>query len=136
MEVSAQDFATRTYLESGQRMSIRRVIIALICITIPLTGCQTMRPVDLATGQPLIAKVQPNDFVRVWMRDGRTLDLTLSAVEADALVSGEQRLPLKDVVRLERRDIAWTRTILLVVGIAAVAVVGYALTQPMAPAWH
>jgi hypothetical protein len=102
----------------------------------PLMGCQTMRPVDLTTSEPLITKVEPNDLVRVWMRDGRTLDLKLSAVEADALVSGEQRLPLKDILRLERRGIAWTRTTLLLVGIAGLAVVGYALTQPMAPAWH
>jgi hypothetical protein len=109
-------------------MSVRFILIALICATVPLTGCQTMRPVDLAGAEPLIAKVGPNDFVRVWTRDGRTLDLQLTAVEADALVSGEQRLPLKEIVRVERRDISWPRTTLLLVAIAVVTFVAAAAT--------
>lgn len=98
-------------------MTVRRALIAMACITTVLTGCQTMRPVDLSSGQPLIARLAPNDHVRLWTRDGRILDLQVTAVEADALVSGEQRIPLKDVERLERRSFSWTRNALLLAGI-------------------
>ncbi|HUD26349.1 MAG TPA: hypothetical protein VMQ45_11710 [Burkholderiaceae bacterium] len=107
-------------------MGVRHVLIAIMCIVVSLTGCRTMRPVDLAGKEPLIAKVGPNDFVRVWMRDGRTLDLQLTAVEPDALVSGAQRLPLADIERVERRDISWTRTTLLLVAIAVVTYIAAA----------
>jgi len=107
-------------------MNVRQVLIAIMCIMVSLTGCQTMRPVDLAGKEPLIAKVGPNDFVRVWMRDGRTLDLQLTAVEPDALVSGAQRLPLAEIERVERRDISWTRTTLLLVAIAVVTYIAAA----------
>jgi hypothetical protein len=108
-------------------MNVRSVLMAILCLTTALTGCQTMRPVNLAGDQPIIAKLAPNDFVRVWMHDGRTLDLQVSAVEADALISGEQRIPLKDIDRLERRGISWTRTTLLILGIGALIVLGLAI---------
>jgi hypothetical protein len=110
----------------------RAAIIAIICVATPLTGCQTMRPVDLGSSERFSERVKPKDFVRVWMRDGRTLDLQLTAVEADALVSGEQRIPLRDIERLERRGISWTRTTLLVLGIAGVALVAVIASHPMA----
>jgi hypothetical protein len=117
-------------------MGLREAIIAVICIVMPLTGCQTMRPVDLAGSRPLVAQVKPDEVVRVWLRDGRTLELRVSAVEPDALVGGAQRIPLKDIERLERRDFSWTRTTLLVVGILALAFGILIATQPMAPSWH
>jgi hypothetical protein len=56
--------------------------------------------------------------------------------EPDALVSGKQRLPLKDIERLERRGISRTRTTLSLIAMARVAVVAYAATQPVALTWH
>ena len=106
------------------RMNVRPVVIGIVCITILLTGCHTMRPVDLNTSKPLATLVAPKDFVRVWMRDGRVIEMQVSEVEADALVGKEQRLPFKDIERLERRGISATRTTLLIVGIGAAVVLG------------
>jgi len=36
-------------------VNVRRVLIAIICVTLPLMGCQTMRPIELTTSEPLIA---------------------------------------------------------------------------------
>jgi len=104
-------------------LKIRNLVICIVGITMLLSGCQSMRPVDLSGNEPLIAKVRTGDHVRIWMRDGRKLDLQLTAVEPDALVSGEQRVPLKDVERIERRQINWTRTTMLLVGLGLVAAV-------------
>ncbi len=76
-----------------------------------------MRPVPLSGGQSLSANVVPEDRVRVRMRDGRTLDLRVTAVETDTLVSGEQRIPLRYIECIEIRDFSWTRTTLLLVGV-------------------
>ena len=100
-------------------MIARRVLVTMICVTVLLTGCTTMNPVDLATDQSMASVLQPNDFVRVWMRDGRVLELKLTAIEPDALVGAEQRLPLKDVVRVEKRGFSAPRTTLLVLAITA-----------------
>ncbi len=104
-------------------MNFQRAVIALLCLTISLTGCHTMRPVDLTGERPLVSKVAPGDQVRIWMRDGSRLELQVTEVEADALVSREQRIPLKDIERLERRGISVTRTTLLVLGIGALVFV-------------
>lgn len=108
-------------------MIIRLLLIAIIGLTTTLTGCQTMRPVTLANNESLTAKFAPKDRVLVWMHDGRSFDLILTAVEADALVSKEQRIPLKEIERIERSDINWTRTTLLLVGIGAVVLLGFAI---------
>ena len=117
-------------------MKARCAVTAIVCVAVFVTGCQTMRPVEVAGPEPLGARVAPNDFVRVWMRDGRTLDLRLTAVEADALVAGEQRIPLKDVQRLERGGFSWVRTTLLVVGLAAVVFGILVATSPVGSAWQ
>jgi hypothetical protein len=119
-------------------MNARHALIAILGASVPLAGCQTMRPVDLSGSEALIAKVAPNDFVRVWLRDGRTIDLHLTAVETDTLVSGEQRIPLKDIERVERREISWTRTALLLVRVGVVTFVVAAATavKTVSSAWH
>ena len=98
-------------------MNVRPVVIWIVCVVTSLSGCHTMRPVALRGGQPLSANVAPGDRARVWLHDGRRLELRVTAVETDALVSGEQRIPLKDIERIEIRGISWTRTTLLLVGI-------------------
>ncbi len=98
----------------------RSALIVFICATLALTGCHTMQPVDVSGQVPLTPRLAPNDSVRVWMRDGRVLDLKLTAVEADAIVCGEQRLPLKDIERIERRTFSPARTVLLTAGITFV----------------
>jgi hypothetical protein len=108
-------------------MTARILIIAVTSLAILLTGCQTMKPVDLATDQPITAILAPKDFIRVWTKDGRIIEMRLSAVETDALVSGEQRLPIKDIERIERRGFSATRTTLLVLGTGVVVVLGLAI---------
>lgn len=119
-------------------MKARRILITILCVALSQGGCQTMRPVDLSAKEPLIARVGPSDHVRVWMRDGRTLDLQLTAVEPDALVSGDQRLPVTDIERVERREFSWSRTTLLVVGIGVVTFIAAAATAAHSVGfnWH
>jgi hypothetical protein len=110
-------------------MRARRLLAGILSITVLLTGCMTMRPVELSPGEGLTGKVAPNDIVRVWTRDGRTLDLHVTAVEPDALVGKEQRVPIKDIARLERQRVNWTVTTLIIVGVAALTMTGIALTS-------
>lgn len=61
------------------------------------------------------------------MRDGRVIDLRLTAVEQDALIGEKQRLPIQEIERVERRDFSATRTTLLVVGIGLATLLGLAI---------
>jgi len=107
----------------------RSLLIAMICITVSLMGCQTMRPLTLASRDSVELNhwLAPNDKVRVWMHDGQSLDLTLTSVEPDALVSGDKRIQLKDIDRIERKEFSEVRTSLLVIAIVfGVLVLGIA----------
>jgi len=118
-------------------MISRPVIITVVCIALALTGCHTMNPVDFAQSDPGVARLAPKDHLRVWMRDGRTLDVILTAVEPDALVGEGQRLPAKDISRIERRDLSWTRTTLLLVGVALVFfIAASAAKADLATSWQ
>jgi len=115
----------------------RPVMSIIVCVAIALTGCHTMNPVDFAQSDPAVARLAPNDHLRVWMRDGRTLDVVLTAVEPDALVSEGQRLPARDISRIERRDLSWTRTTLLLVGVALVFfIAASAAKAELATSWQ
>lgn len=107
----------------------RSAILLVLCVALPLAGCQTMNPVPLISGEPPGARFSPNDSVRVWTHDGRTQDLVLTAVDADALVSGKQRVPFREIDRIERSEVNGMRTALLVVAIGVVVFVIVVLTS-------
>ena len=98
----------------------RRLLIAPICIALSLSACSTMRPIDLG-GRPVTAVLAPGELVRVWMRDGKSIEMTLTAVEPDALLGRDVRLPLKEINRIERQELSGLRTTLLVVAIGVLA---------------
>jgi hypothetical protein len=106
---------------------VRRILIAIICVTVSLTGCTTLRPVNPTNDKSIVGSLAPNDSVRVWMRDGRVIDLRLTAVEPDALIGEKQRLPIQEIQRVERREFSATRTTLLVVGIGVATFLGLAI---------
>jgi len=101
-------------------MFYRFATIGTVCMTLSLAGCQTLQPVDLATSQPLSVGLAPNDNVKVWMLDGRTFDLRLTAIEADTLVGDKVRIPIKDIARVEKYSFDSKRTSYIAIGIFVV----------------
>ena len=100
------------------------LLVAVLCATVPLAGCQTMRPLDLAQGAPASAVLAPGDQLRLTMRDDRMIDMQLARIEDDTLVSADQRIPMREVRSIERREISGWRTSFLVIGIVVVVLIG------------
>ena len=115
-------------------MLLRHALNAVICVTVSLAGCQTTRPVEFQSHEALIGKLARNDDVRIWLRDGRVLDLKIAAIEADALRSAEQRIPLAQIERIERREFsAWRTTGLVVAFVCGALVLGLAFAAHSGP---
>jgi len=115
-------------------MRFQHPIAVFACACLLLTGCHTMRPVEAqsaaAPGAPSAAapfNIAVGDTVRVLLHDGRTLDLRVEAVDAQGFQGGGQRVAFSDVERVERNEINWTRTTLLLLGIAGLGVLGLAV---------
>jgi hypothetical protein len=104
-------------------------VCALVCFS--MIGCSTMNVVSdwKATsdqGNSQQGKsLQIGDEIVVTLESGSSQRMTFSAIESDALIgyaenSAEQsRLPLNAIVRVEKKQFSSSRTILLVLGIAA-----------------
>ena len=116
VEKSTETGLGTSQLSWRDSMIWRRMLIAHVCIALSLAGCSTMRPIELV-GRSVTAVLAPGDSVQVWMRDGKVVELTLTAVDPDTLADREHRLLVKDIERIERREFSGWRTTLLVVAI-------------------
>lgn len=81
------------------------VTVAILCIALTAGSCASMRPVELAKSTTLDARVRPNDKVRVWLDDGRRMDLIVTSVAPDALEARPQRIERKDIEHLSARKV-------------------------------
>lgn len=107
-----------------------------------LVACTSMRPVadlaETAGGAPRSAaeRVRPQDELRITMRDGRQLDLIVSAASAETITGKSSdsaalfNVPAEQIQRIERRESDRMKTTWLAVTIGALLLaVGYALSH-------
>jgi hypothetical protein len=104
---------------------MNRTLRVIACIA--LTGCYSYQLAPLAA-------IQPKNEVRVTARDGRRVELSGVTVAADTLRGLELRRSGRDTVAVAIADVTKVevlrhsagRTVLAVVGVSAIALVGYA----------
>ncbi len=105
-------------------------VTAAILITTLLTGCHAQQRIDIPGGappRPHAAAVQPGDHVKVTLQSGTIVYLTVAEVRPEELVGTTgQRLAYQSMSKLERRQVAPGRTVLLVVG--SLALIVFAVT--------
>ena len=89
-------------------------------LLLSLVACTTLIPLGNNSGQ-WASQLKPGDTVQLTRQDGSQHELTLTAVETDALLAGGQRIAFSDVRQLARKQMDGTRTTLLVVGLIAAA---------------
>jgi hypothetical protein len=91
-----------------------------------VTGCASFHAVPPSTPAGLDldavkAHVRSGDMVRVLRKDATESKFTVTAIDADALVSrAGERVPYADIARLERRSFSATKTVFLVLSPAIV----------------
>lgn len=104
-------------------------VTAAILITTLLTGCHAQQRIDIPGEAPSRphAAVQPGDHVKVTLQSGTIVYLTVAEVRPEELVGTTgQRLAYQSMSKLERRQVAPGRTVLLVVG--SLALIVFAVT--------
>jgi hypothetical protein len=116
------------------------VACLLVVAVATAPGCRSMHTVkpDITAQQPGRWSVKPGDDIRVTLKDGRTLRLTVASVEGDAIVAQEgTRVPFTEIQTLERRQFSAPRTVGLVAGgvLAALLALAVAVVAAMDSAW-
>lgn len=117
------------------------IVVCLLVVTVATApGCRSMHTVkpDITAQQANPWSVEPGDDIRVTLKDGRTLRLTVASVESDAIVAREgPRVAFTEIQTLERRQFSAPRTAGLVVGgvLAALLALAVAVVAAMDSAW-
>ena len=109
-------------------MNMQKGVVAMLAAAFLATGCTTLQNVPLAQSQQGSAKpgVEVGESVVVTKKDGAKQKFKVSAVNDDALVGQNVRVPYGDIASLqvERSDGSHTKAILIgaaIVGAIAIA---------------
>jgi hypothetical protein len=94
------------------------VTIALATICLAAAGCTTTRtlPVPRAATQAQTSSIKPGSKIIVTLRSGETRNFRVTAVEPDALVGKDTRIPFADIEKLQEKIVNSGRTVGAVVG--------------------
>lgn len=103
--------------------ALRTALTSLLICTIAVGGaaCTSIRTIRPATepGKPAYSSIKAGDKVTLHLSDGRRLDIRVSQVDTEGIVSMEGiRYLRKDIARLERRSVSVAKTTALVAGVA------------------
>jgi hypothetical protein len=101
----------------GHSHAAVRLVAMLVILAV--TGCTAMHRVPVVpstTAAP--PTVSPGDEVRLTLRGGHSVRLTVERLEPGAIIArGGERYALADVTSLERREFSAPKTTLLIVAI-------------------
>jgi hypothetical protein len=88
-----------------------------------LSACTTVQQLQSADLPQLTSLVKVDDTVTCTMRDGSTTTIKVTAIEPDALIGDNQRVPVANVTQAQIKRLDTTKSVLLglvvVVGVAA-----------------
>jgi len=95
-----------------------RSIVSLAIIICVLSGCTTLRTVELpqSTVQQRIVSedlIIPGDKVRIVTIDGKQHDFKVATVDGEYIKGNEIEIPVKDISIVEKRRISIGKTLLL-----------------------
>jgi hypothetical protein len=109
-----------------QKNRSRTITAILISICLAGAGCTTTRtvPVPRSDTARLASRIEPGTRIIVTLRSGQTRSFRVTAVESDAVVGGQLRIPLADIEKIQAvqiRKISVARTAGVIAAVAAVA---------------
>jgi hypothetical protein len=96
---------------------VTRAIALIITLVFALTACTSLQGVSMPTDGKTPA-VKVGERVEVTKKSGETIEFRVTAVEPDALVGKDVRVPYSDIsiLQVERSDPAQTGATLWIVG--------------------
>lgn len=105
------------------RRTCTTAVSVLLSFCLMCTGCTTTRylPAPSAT-TTATALPKPGRRIIVTLKSGETQEFRLTAIEGDALVGKDVRIPFAEIGRVQESRFSLTRTSGLVLGALAVAV--------------
>ena len=94
-----------------------------------LNACTTMHTVPTVDVARLTSIVKVGDTVNCSLRDSTEVSFKVTQVEPGTLVGESRRLPVADIASVEIKRFSAGKTVLLGVGLVAVGVVAYGLSN-------
>jgi hypothetical protein len=99
-----------------------RRLTAVVLLAALLGGCTGYKKVALGaippSGAVLAVQMKAGQHVRVGLRDGASQTMTIKSIEGDVLAGTHgERVPLSDIVTIERRAVDISKTLWLSLGV-------------------
>ena len=108
-----------------------RALVLILCMSL-VSGCTTLKPVNLAEPQSIRSQIKPGDELQLTTRDGKVRELRLNEMTEKQLVGENEKLNISDITEIERREISTGKTLTLVV--LSVLIIGI-LTASSSGGW-
>lgn len=114
----------------GEAIRRGRLGARLLCVVLSVavsSGCRTTRPIPPGPGG-YQESLRPGEQVRIVMRDGAALELTISAVTREAIAGAPRSggpdvaVPFSRIASIERTEFSAAHTTGLVAGVGAAVV--------------
>jgi len=102
-----------------------KIIASLTIIVFILSGCTTLRPVELS--QPVIQEritagdlIKTGDRVQITTIDGKVHALKVISINDGTIKGKNIEIAVNDIMQVEKRKISTVKTVFLVVGVLGV----------------
>jgi hypothetical protein len=93
-------------------------LMTAMCASLAMTGCMTMKPMEVDPTQ-LRGTLKQGDQVQVVTSSGQELQFKIDSVDDTGLQGGGQRIAYNDVRSISRKQIDVAKTSLIALGVVA-----------------
>jgi hypothetical protein len=90
----------------------------MVCASLAMTGCMTMKPMEVDPAQ-LRGALKQGDEVQVVTSSGQELQFKVERVDDTGLQGGGQRIAYNDVRSISRKQVDMGKTGLIALGVVA-----------------
>jgi hypothetical protein len=103
----------------------QRALVFIVTASFTLTSCTSLQGVTLPSAErpSQLPAVKPGETVVLTTRSGQTQSFEVTAVEADALVGKNIRVPYADIATLNVRRFNSARTGIVAIVVGAIALI-------------
>jgi hypothetical protein len=113
-----------------------KIIACLTSIAFIVTGCTTLRPMQLSRSEDseriiIGNSIHSGDKVQITTSDGKEYTFKVTSVEDDFIKGKDVKIPVKDITAIEKRKFSRLKTTFLIGGIVyTLYIIGEMLAAP------
>lgn len=107
---------------ANERPAAALPLLFCIFLTVFMSGCSTMRPVDTESGELVLSVVEHGDEVKITMHDDSAVQFVVTEIDEHTIVGNGQTIALEDIRELQIKKLNVPATVGLIVGLTTIGI--------------